>query len=442
MRKTNKLHAIVRLVFAAFLLFPLGAQGQGWSAFPQSPNNWVTALQEDTASDIIYAGGYFTQLGSTPFGRIASFDGSVWDSLGSGVSMAPHGMGMINGEFHVGGEFTMAGGATAIRIAKYHNTAWSTYGNGLAGSVNAVIEYNSQVYAGGFDGIRSWNGSSWLNVGAGVSGSNPYVLDLEIYNGELYVTGPFELAGGQTANGIAKWNGSAWSTLGTGLGNGGAGYEMEVYNGELYVGGSFSAAGSVPANNFAKWNGAAWSAVGTGVSGGVQTANPLVDALKVIGGTLYFGGNFTNPGNYVATWDGNAFGTLGTGMNEIVLCLESFNGDLIAGGRFTAAGGNAAPYLAKWTLPTGVKEIPSTMTLDVYPNPASGHFTLELQLSSVQNVELRALDLLGREIFTQRLEPGAGTTRMNVDASGWAKGMYLLQLHSAQGTTAKRVVIR
>jgi hypothetical protein len=71
-------------------------------------------------------------------------------------------------------------------------------------------------------------------------------------------------------------------------------------------------------------------------------------------GNLYIAGNFTNVGDangdYITMWDGAAFNSLGTGMNGIVHDLAlTPNGDIIATGNFTLAGGIAGTaYVARW----------------------------------------------------------------------------------------------
>ena len=95
----------------------------------------------------------------------------------------------------------------------------------------------------------------WSALGAGVEGgiNGGNVLSLAVYNGELYAGGRFITAGGITVNNIAKWNGTNWSSVGSGIDPGYYNYHnvssLITYNGELYASGYFSIAGGVPANN-------------------------------------------------------------------------------------------------------------------------------------------------------------------------------------------------
>src|SRR6185503_6603390 len=111
--------------------------------------------------------------------------------------------------------------------------------------------------------------------------------------------------GGASANGIARWNGMNWSPLGIGMN--GTVYALSIYNGELIAGGDFTTAGGVGAIRVAKWNGIGWSPLGSGISG-----------------------------------------CSGTGCKPSVRFLTVYNSELIAGGRFTTAGGISANFIARW----------------------------------------------------------------------------------------------
>src|SRR5882672_10847129 len=114
-------------------------------------------------------------------------------------------------------------------------------------------------------------------------------------------------------------------------------------------------AGGTAANYIAKWDGSSWSALGSGFSGPCFTCTEVV-ALAVSGSDLYAGGIFTAAGgtaaNYIAKWNGSSWSALGSalgsGVNGSVAALAVSGSDLYAGGYFTTAGGSAANHIAKW----------------------------------------------------------------------------------------------
>ncbi|MBD3160948.1 MAG: hypothetical protein GF346_02160 [Candidatus Eisenbacteria bacterium] len=80
--------------------------------------------------------------------------------------------------------------------------------------------------------------------------------------------------------------------------------------------------------------------------------NAAVFALEVYEGDLIAGGNFTRAGgtaaNHVARWDGTAWHPLGEGMDGYVRGLTTYDGDLIAVGLFERAGGKVVNGIARW----------------------------------------------------------------------------------------------
>ena len=213
------------------------------------------------------------------------------------------------------------------------------------------------VVGGGFDeicglsahGVAAWNGVHWSPVGGGLSGT---VRDLIVFNGELVATGVFP-------GGIARWHVGAWVPMGPLEGPGAHGAALAVYNGALIVGGEFDSVAGVAAGNIARWNGAAWSSLGgSGVSGNTY---PIVLSLAVFNGDLIVGGTFSAAGlfggvNNIARWNGTLWSPMGSGVlvsgqpvQTQVRALAVYNGVLYAGGTFDTAGGSPAARIARWT---------------------------------------------------------------------------------------------
>lgn len=77
-----------------------------------------------------------------------------------------------------------------------------------------------------------------------------------------------------------------------------------------------------------------------------------VFALTVYQGDLVAGGYFTTAGgvtvNQIARWNGTSWQSFGAGMDGPVWAFAEYNGQLIAGGAFTTAGGTSANGIARW----------------------------------------------------------------------------------------------
>ena len=218
------------------------------------------------------------------------------------------------------------------------------------------------------DGLRGFDGTVratilWDRDGPG---GNPPVL---------VAAGNFSLAGTTVARSIALWNGQAWEPLGSGA-------QGEVYSlgvdrrGDLIVGGTFREAGGVVVNNIARWNGQVWTNLGTGMA---AIGAPQVNALTtLLNGDLVAGGYFSTAGGTpvsgIARWDGTTWAALGGGFSgvsgdpPIVSALRLMaDGGLIAAGNFQVPGGPANSNVARWdgTQWTGLGYVPSVRSLTV-----------------------------------------------------------------------------
>ncbi len=89
-----------------------------------------------------------------------------------------------------------------------------------------------------------------------------------------------------------------------------------------------------------------WSGVGAG------GMNDWVYATAVYNGDLIAAGKFTSAGgvsaNHIARWDGTSWHPLGLGVNAKVWALFAHNGLLYVGGEFTEAGGIPMNFIAIW----------------------------------------------------------------------------------------------
>jgi hypothetical protein len=98
--------------------------------------------------------------------------------------------------------------------------------------------------------IARWDGVQWTQVGGGMQ--NGQVNDLEIYNGDLWVAGAFQNAGGTTASMVAKYDGLDWCDVGT--------FDISVadlavFQNELYLCGNFQTIDGDSVAHTVKWVG-------------------------------------------------------------------------------------------------------------------------------------------------------------------------------------------
>lgn len=322
----------------------------------------------------LYANGYFvdSEYNSS---RLARWDGSKLHLLDLPFrdDSSVDALCVFDSELFIAGIFHAAADTVATNIARWNGDAWNALGEGIGSLfedydpyIDAMATYRGDLIAGGRFAtagavpakcIGLWNGHSWQSLGTGIEAQNEYtsVRALVEYDGDLIAAGYFYSAGGVASNNIARWNGASWQPLGEGLTGSLSGVEaLAVFNGQLIAAGDFTAAGGISANNIAGWNGSEWHALGAGMDSDPPFAS-IVHALTTYDGELIAGGQFSRaggkPANGIARWNGDTW--LPLGINEgtqltIVWALTVFDGDLIVGGGFSSIDGVSANRIARW----------------------------------------------------------------------------------------------
>lgn len=154
---------------------------------------------------------------------------------------------------------------------------------------------------------------------------------------------------------------------------------------------------------------------------------------------LTFGTTTAAAGNYPISFDGlmymhgSLFGfTLDTSL-PIDQVIENeygkkFSIDVIAQGAI--CGG------------TGVKDFNADLNamLSVYPNPSNGVFEMKLNAGGRVNGEVVIVDVTGKKVYGQQLDV-MGLHSSTIDLSNMPKGLYTLQLRTAEGFASKNISI-
>ncbi len=241
--------------------------GLNWSSLGDGTNGVVQALAANGTT--LFAGGEFTTAGNVNAAHVAKWNGSSWSALGTGTNNFVYALTASGNDLYVGGKFTMAGNVNAARVAKWNviNSSWSSIGTGLNNTVSALAIMNGEIYAGGsfnnpvgfnaLNRVSKWDGTNWITLGNGVSGSGTVYSSAIAFNGtDMFVGGLFTTAGTVSANHIAKWDGN-WMALGNGVGgflNSTVILALATNGTNLYAGGSFTTAGRIAANNIARYS--------------------------------------------------------------------------------------------------------------------------------------------------------------------------------------------
>ncbi|MCC5823667.1 MAG: hypothetical protein LAT64_10960 [Phycisphaerales bacterium] len=295
--------------------------GSAWEAVGGGLQAQYSNAMATFQGDLILA-GYFDTAGNVPgTAKLARWDGQNWNSmdaqaesfLNSMWDIAVHDDG--SGEaLYIAGNYVNLNGQTGLdHIARWDGENYTAVGGTIGGAVplivldihSADLGDGAKLYAGGrfltIGGVPAlniavWDGQGWSDLAGGLTRPSGFtqVLHMVDWDGDLYVGGRFEIAGGApVSRNIARWDGSAWHSVGAGFD--GDVQELAVFDdgsGEtLYAMGNFNNSGSTPTPRIAKWNGTSWEAVGAGANGNVFGA--IVYDLGD-GPALHMGGGFSS----------------------------------------------------------------------------------------------------------------------------------------------------
>ncbi len=198
----------------------------------------------------------------------------------------------------------MTGGVPTADVASWNGSAWSSLGSGVGDAglaeeaLSACVLPSGILIVGGYlpslGNLAAWDGSAWAPF---EGGTNDYVISTAVGpNAELVVAGAFTTAGSVPANKVARHDGVAWSTLGSGV-DAGTPYTAAVKsNGDIFIGGEFTSVGGIAASNIAKWNGSSWLSLGDGISEGDGSTSVVSTIAIRPNGEILAGGRFFKAG--------------------------------------------------------------------------------------------------------------------------------------------------
>ncbi|QDU68542.1 hypothetical protein [Engelhardtia mirabilis] len=363
------------LTLASIALIGAPAQAQSWSEEFDLPGVAGRVFSTSSWQDQLVVGGYdYLQADAQSLGLVATFDGTSWSPLGSGIPGAGafvdydvRDFAIYDGGLVAAGTFTSAGGQPAKSIALFDGVDWQPLGGGLdlsfapTGSVFSLEVFQGDLYASGqfnlaggipVQGLARWDGQQWHAVGGGlppVAGGTPgFAWEMSVGpDGLLYLAGEFPAAGGVAATGnIATWDGSNFASVGGGFNvfGGASVRDLAWYDGELWAVGTYDlAAGGAGDEKAAIFDGSTWRAAGNFPDSAVGTR---LDAICVFQDQVYVGGNIVSVDGLsvrrMARFDGTSWtspgGIFAQSINQFVFDMVAIDGTLWVGGEFSSVG--------------------------------------------------------------------------------------------------------
>ncbi len=306
-----------------------------WSGFGAGIQGPVRAIAEleSPGGNELFVGGYFRQIGNQPFDRIAKRANGVWVDVGGadGAVLEIKSVKLAHEQRLVaGGDFRTIGGVTTNYLAWWNGSVWNSFGTGFDNTITSVEVFDDgqgpALYAAGYFAsaggipaarVAKWNGTAWEPLGQGLTG---WVEDMCVFDDghgpALYVCGRLTAVGAPGSKNLVRWNGQEWQAQGSGWGN--DIYVLEIFDDgagdTLYVGGAFSldGEGDPAPSGLVRWNGLEWVGIPGSIGGGASAMCSFDDGS---GQALFVGGYFTEiagvPMHYLAKWDGVNWSSLG-----------------------------------------------------------------------------------------------------------------------------------
>ncbi len=368
--------------------------------------------------DTLYCGGFF----SSPFARVAKWNGSSYESLTTGCNAQVGVLTPFEDQLFVAGNFQLAGDSLVNRTALWDGQAWAPMGAGVNNDVFAHCFFQDTLYIGGrftaangqpASRVAKWNGSQWVQVGGTL---NDYVNSMAVYRDQLYIGGAFT-----SPSRIARLNGNSWVPVGSGCND--RVITMEVFNDSLFVGGTFTMAGGVAVSRIAKWH------------------IPLapVATLEVANTSLCLGecSTFTDLSPNGVTdrlWQFPG-GTPATSTDSVATVCYTEPGSYAVTLTVSNAGGTDSITLEEAVVVevcTGMPTEQGRAALSIWPNPAHG--TLSVAWDGQTPVGATLVNATGQVLRTFLLQPGTNV----VDVRRLPSGSYMLR---ADDGRTQRVVL-
>jgi hypothetical protein len=211
---------------------------------------------------------------------IFHWDGSQWLPLGGGVRhpdtygtvqamevFDPDGAGTVLPRLYVTGHFALAGNQSVSNIASWDGTQWAALGSGLGGyGGTSMTVFDADglgpgpavlVVSGGSSNVAAWDGASWSAFPASGLPLISSVVSQQLLPGLSVLFASGSSLGG---TGVFRWSGESWEPM-PGVGGGGRLLSIRVAGGQpliVQAGGFNAPTGGEDLAGFAAWDGGQW----------------------------------------------------------------------------------------------------------------------------------------------------------------------------------------
>jgi hypothetical protein len=90
----------------------------------------------------------------------------------------------------------------------------------------------------------------------------------------------------------------------------------------------------------------------------------------------------------------------------------------------------------------GPKDSQTTIDADIYPNPITDFFTIEINSDTKQHTTLLLYDILGNAVFQQELKINEGITTQNINLPDFETGTYIIVIQGDTELFRDQIIIQ
>jgi Secretion system C-terminal sorting domain len=406
-------------------------------------NGTVLAMIAIDTNHFVIGGDFTAELkNNTTCNHIAmvSFENNVWQitPMQNGVNGPVYALFRDNTNIIIGGHFTSANGVAVNNIAQFDllsgSQPYSAIGS-LDSTVLCIIKYDNKIFAGGqfLNYIKYWQNNTWNNLQYNLIASGE-VRTLEVFNGELYIGGKFDIATGAPRKNIAKY-----STLnGMGISNFGCPTPVNdfcIFKNDLLAACDFYEYTDTCA--LAKLGNNDWEILIKPTLFSSFSGNAIKTFIKQ-DTNLYFGGDFiSNTLMYSGTNIAKVFAANGVFITQPITTLDKpvniglsannkilFAGDFINNQSVQSSQSQAVNRIAYLDfIPLSIRNFKNDFDFNVYPNPT--HSSISIQSNEdVSNADYIIYNQQGQLVMTGKVNG------KSINISNLNIGLYQLVLQN------------
>ena len=102
---------------------------------------------------------------------------------------------------------------------------------------------------------------------------------------------------------------------------------------------------------------------------------------------------------------------------------------------------NSADHLIYVGECLGISEVINGVFIEIFPNPSNGNFTVKLQSSKNEELELNVFNSLGSVVYSETDIQFTNSFSRTIDLEGNPEGLYFVKLSSGETNYVKKIII-